>query len=332
MKNINYIFYVGLLAISAANFAACSDEETFDFPGDPYNHVYIQDNSRTFTIVHAPVSSISTLDFKLPLYCNHRVTSAFSVKVEVDNSLVAAYNEKNDTEYAEIPVSALVIENAVIRFEEGGFSSADALHITMNEAVGELRNANGYLIPIKIVSVEDGECKMVENMSTTYIVVNVKEDPDNIYDDAVDQSVKGALVSDRSGWMAIVPEGSTYNPSYYGQPEDMFSEGNTYWYGRTVNTREELPVIINLGKSYLFDGITASYLSNNVSGSWTNKSKIEISSDGTIWKEVGMLSNTNIIQVFYAPVTAQYIKITVPAPTSNSRVTFRCGNFNIYAK
>lgn len=332
MKNMKYIFYVGMLAISAANFAACSDEETYDFPGDPYNHVSIRDNSGTFALVHTPASSISTLDFKMPLYCNHRVTSAFTVKVEVDNSLVAAYNEKNNTEYAEIPASALVIENTVIRFEQGGFSSTDALHITMNEAIGELRNAKGYLIPIKIASVEEGKCKLVENMSTTYVVVNVKEDTDNIYDDAANQNVTGALVNDRSGWMAIVPDGTTYSPSSYGQPEDMFSEGNIYWYGRTVNTREELPVIINLGKSYKFDGMTASYWSYNEYGSWTNKSKIEISSDGTIWKEVGVLSNTNIIQVFYAPVTAQYIKITVPAPTSNTRVTFRCGNFNIYAK
>lgn len=331
MKNIKKIFYTSMLALCVMNFTACSDEETYDFTGDPYNHVYLQSNGGTFTFVHTPVSSISTLDFKLPLYCNHRVTSPFTAKVEVDNSLVAAYNEENNTEYAEVPVSALVLANSVIRFEQGGFVGADTLNITTNEAMSELRNEKGYIIPLRITSVEGPDCKFVESRSTTYVVINVKEDTDNIYDDAAGDLVTGTLVGDRSGWTAIVPDGTTYSPSYYGQPEDMFSEGTTYWYGRTVNTREELPVVINLGKSYTFGGITASYSAYTYT-SWTNKSKIEISGDGTSWEEVGTLSNTSVIQVFYAPVTAQYIRITAPAPTGNSRVTFRCGNFNIYAK
>jgi len=99
MKNIKNIFYVGMLALCTMSFTACSDEETYDFPGDPYNHVYLQDKGGTFTFVHTPISSISTLDLTLPLYCNHRVTSNFIAKVEVDNSLVAAYNEENNTEY-----------------------------------------------------------------------------------------------------------------------------------------------------------------------------------------------------------------------------------------
>ena len=114
MKNIKNIFYVGMLALCTMSFTACSDEETYDFPGDPYNHVYLQDKGGTFTFVHTPISSISTLDLTLPLYCNHRVTSNFIAKVEVDNSLVAAYNEENNTEYAEIPVSSLVMENTEI--------------------------------------------------------------------------------------------------------------------------------------------------------------------------------------------------------------------------
>lgn len=259
--------------------------------------------------------------------------SPFTAKVEIDNSLVGAYNEERKTNYVEIPASALAIENTAIRFEQGKFISANALRITTNKTISELRNPNGYLIPIRITSVEGENCKLVEKMSTTYVVVTVKEDTDNIYDQAGDNNVKGTLVSDRSGWVAIVPEGTTYNPSYYGQPADMFSESSTYWYGRTVNLKEELPVIINLGKPYTFDGITASYsMYGYVYTSWTNKSKVEISSDGTTWQVVGALSNTSIVQAFYAPVTAQYIRITVPAPTNNTRVTFRCGNLNIYAK
>ncbi|HBG42125.1 MAG TPA: carbohydrate-binding protein, partial [Porphyromonadaceae bacterium] len=48
MKNIKNIFYAGLLVLGIISFAACSDEETYDFPGDPYNRVYIPDNSGSY--------------------------------------------------------------------------------------------------------------------------------------------------------------------------------------------------------------------------------------------------------------------------------------------
>ena len=203
--------------------------------------------------------------------------------------------------------------------------SVNELHITTNEAINELRDVNGYLIPIRITAVEGENCKIVDKMSTTYVIVNVKEDTDNIYDDAADELVTGTLVSDRSGWTAIVPDGA--------DAQAMFTESDDYWSGRASAAGEELPVIINFGKSYTFDGISASYsyYGYYTYASWTKSSKIEISGDGTTWEEVGILSNTNIIQVFYAPVTAQYLRITVPS-SSWSRASFSCGNFNIYAK
>jgi hypothetical protein len=64
MKNIKNIFYAGLLVLGIISFAACSDEETYDFPGDPYNRVYIPDNSGSYKIIQTPISSISNLEFE----------------------------------------------------------------------------------------------------------------------------------------------------------------------------------------------------------------------------------------------------------------------------
>ena len=57
MKNIKNIFYVGMLALCTMSFTACSDEETYDFPGDPYNHVYLQDkgNVRSKVLLHLSI-------------------------------------------------------------------------------------------------------------------------------------------------------------------------------------------------------------------------------------------------------------------------------------
>lgn len=327
MKKIRNIFYVGMLALCTVGFGACSEDETYDFPGDPNTHVFLQSNGGTYLFVHTPKLSISTLNFELPLHCNHRAPASFSVKMEVDNSLIAAYNEEHGTEYAEIPASTLTIENSSVRFEQGGLKSVEPLRITANETFNELRNANGYLIPVRISSIEGGDAKLVEGRLTTYVVVNVKEDDDNIYNEAADNSVTGALVSDRSGWTAEAPGAD--------DAAEMFTDNNNYWAARASVGGAELPVTVNLGRSYTFDGIRGSYLLYGyyTYGSWTNNSKIEVSVNGTTWEEVGVLSNTNIIQAFYAPVTGQYIRITVPAPASTwSRATFNCGNFNIYAK
>lgn len=332
MKNRKNLFYIGMFTLCALGFAACSDEETYDVYGDPYNHVYLYDGGNKFNFVHTPVSSISTLDMELPLYCNHKSPKSFSALVEVDNSLVKAYNEANNTEYAEVPISALNIENGEVYFEQGSLVSSNALHITANENIADLRNSNGYVIPLRLVSATN-DVKVVEDRATTYIFVNVSEDTDNIADEAVDP--KGTLVQDRTGWTAIVPEGSTYSTSWNKseEPDYMFSNskepsGAGYWYGRMRN--QEFPVIINLGKAYTFDGMKAYYSYYNYENTtWTNRSLVEISNNGTDWESVGTLSNTNVTQTFYAPVTAQYIKITVPQSYS---AYFRCSDFNIYAK
>lgn len=327
MKKIRNIFYVGMLALCTVSLGACNDEETYDFPGDPYTHVFLQSNGGNYLFVHTPKLSISTLNFELPLHCNHRATTPFSARVEIDNSLIATYNEENGTEYAEMPASALAVENSSVRFEQGGLMSVEPLRITANETFSELRNENGYLIPLRVSSIEGGDAKLVEGRLTTYVVVNVKEDSDNIYDEQADNNVTGTLVSDRSGWTAEAPGA--------GDASEMFTDNSNYWAARASAGGVEMPVTINLGRSYTFDGIRGTYLLYGyyTYASWTNGSKIEVSVDGTTWEEVGVLSNTNIIQVFYTPVTGQYIRITVPAPSSSwSRATFNCGNFNIYAK
>lgn len=134
------------------------------------------------------------------------------------------------------------MENTEIRFEQGGLMSVNELHITTNEAINELRDVNGYLIPIRITAVEGENCKIVDKMSTTYVIVNVKEDTDNIYDDAADELVTGTLVSDRSGWTAIVPDGA--------DAQAMFTESDDYWSGRASLLEKNFPMLLSTLESH----------------------------------------------------------------------------------
>lgn len=329
MKRIRNIFYaIGLLVIGSTTFISCGDEEQYDFPGDPYNHVYMKNNGGTFQFTHTPISHSSTLDFKFPLFCNHRVESGITARIEVDNSLVAAYNAEHETEYAEVPVSALNITNATLSFGAGVFQTADSLHITANDNISELKNGGGYLIPLRITSVEGDDCKIVDNMSTTYIVINVVEDLDKIFDDATNNDIKGSLVSDQSGWIATT-NGTVSEGGYYNyQPLTTLFDGDPSSFSYiTNNNNEDLTLDIDMGKAYTFDAIRLAYNSFNY-GAFTRGMTIQISNDRSSWDMTGTLTKSSADCIFYSPVTARYIRIT--KPSSGWRANLQIGVFNVY--
>lgn len=335
MKNRKNLFCICMLFFGGS-FTACSNEENYDVYGDTYNHVFVENPVNTYSFVHTPEFSASTLNCKLPVYCNHRCRSSFSVRLEVDNSLVADYNEKHGTEYAEVPMALLNIKNSEVQFEPNEeFTSVTSFHVMADGEMSELNAPNGYVIPVKMISINGDGVKMIEERSVAYVFVDVKEDIDNIYDEAATPT--GTLVGDRSEWSVIVPEGTTQVSAAgtYGGPECMYTGvDDKYWYGRSINKNESLPVIFNLGKPYTFDGLRSSYSSYGYeSGTWNDDNiKIEIGNDGVTWEEVGIIVNrSSFIQTFYFPVTAQYVRITMPA-SARARSVFRCGNFNIYAK
>jgi len=332
MKNIKNIFYAGILVLCVVGIAACSDDDTYyDFPGDPYNHIFMQNSSGgSYMFVHTPVSSLSTLDFKLPLHCNHRAASDISVTVEVDNSLIAAYNEENGTEYAAVSVSSLTIENTSVRIQQGAFVSIDSLHIVANDAIGDLRNENGYLIPIKISSIEGNDCKIVEDRSITYVIVTVKEDTDNINDDATVSNITGALVADQTGWSATTT-GTVSSSSYYYPIETLF-DGDIATYCYISSSTADINLDIDMGKSYTFDGIKLSYgySSTYEYSSLASGMTIYSSNDGVTWNLIGTMTKSATFCAFYAPVTTRYVRIVKPKGTYST--TLYGGVFNVYAK
>lgn len=337
MKIKSYLSFTAAALLGSLMLGACSDEEYADVYGERENAVYINNGDRSYTIVHLPEYSVSSLNYKLELHCNHKATSDFIATVTVDNSLIAQYNEEHETDYAELPSGVLNIENKTMNFKKGTFVSSEALHITATGTLEACRNEGGYLLPIRIESVNGSGVKLADTNTTAYVVLNVMADDDNICDTKTVPF--GEVVEDRSQWNAIVPEGTTWSTSTQisAEPNNMFNAEKDYsvarnlqyWQGRSL-PQQELPVIIDLGKPYTFDGLYADY---NKSGfndvtSWTNGSLIEISDDRTVWQQVGHLSNTEITQAFHTAVTARYIRITVSP--SGYYAYFRCGNFNIY--
>jgi hypothetical protein len=327
MKNI---FYIGMLALSIASLTACSEEEeTYDFPGDPYNRVYLVDKSNAYKIVQTPISTVSTLNFETPLKCTQKATENIKATVEIDNSMIAAYNEEHETDYEAIPASALVIENATMNIPAGDMATMDTLRIKLSEnydVTKDLKSEKGYLIPLRLTTTEGGASQPSSNIFSTHLIVTVTED--NVNHTAVESDITGTLVADQTGWSATT-NGTVM--AYYQPLTTLFDDDPSSYCGIS-NSTESLNLDIDMGKPYTFDAIALwySYYSYYEYGSLSSGMTICTSNDGTSWQSAGEITGTLKFCVFYAPVTARYIRLV--KPRTSSTVSLMGGIFNVYAK
>ena len=326
MKMKKNILYVSMLVIFMISIVACSDEKEYDFPGDPYNRVYMNDNSGSYKIVQTPISTVSNLSYETIVKCTQKPSEIIKVKVEVDNSMIGAYNEKNGTNYEALPSSALLFENSEMNILAGDMQSEDTLRLRLTEdesVLKTLNSQNGYLIPLRLTKTEGGNSQVSTNIYYSYLSVTVTED--NINHDASENDITGTLVQDQTGWSATT-NGTLL--SWYDPIESLF-DGNkeTYCY---ISSGTDLNLDINLDKQYTFDALTL-YYGFSWGGDYSSLSsgmKIFISNDGVSWKLAGEISGSSKVCVFYAPLTAQYVRIV----KSGSNNNIIAGIFNVYAK
>lgn len=331
MKNRKNLFYTTMFAICALAFAACGDDETYDVYGDPYNRVYILDNSRSYKIVQTPVSTISNVDFTWEAKCSQKASGDIKVMVMVDNSLIDDYNEEHETEFEALPAEAVVMENAEMTIPAGKMNVTDALHIRLTDdsnILSTLKSEKGYIIPLRLVSAEGGDSQLSTNMiAPSFLTVTVTED--NINHEATRYAGTGTLVADQSGW-SVTTNGSVRT---WCDPIESIFDGDYQTYCYINNRSGELYLDIDMGKAYTFDGIkmtTSKY--DKEGGAFASGMIVSTSDNGTDWKSQGEIENDAEACVFYAPLTARYIRVTVPYPGGWYSASLQCGVFNIYAK
>lgn len=337
MKNRKNLFYIGMFTFCAFGFAACSDEETYDVYGDPYNRVYTLDNSQAYKIVQTPISTISNVDYKWPVKCSKKANGDIKVKVVVDNSLIAAYNDEHGTEYEAMPAEALLLENMEMTIPSGNMVVGDTAHVQLTDNANiltSLKSEKGYIIPLRLESVQGGNSQLSTNvLEPTFITVTVTED--NMNHDVTQYTGTGTLVADQTGWSATT-NGSVY--SWYDPIESVF-DGDYRTYCYITNRSGELTLDIDMGKSYTFDGIkmtTSGYdyttYEEAETGAFSAGMTVSTSANGTDWKTQGEIENAAEACVFYAPLTARYIRISVPNSGGWYGASLQCGIFNVYAK
>lgn len=308
-------------------FYACSDNDSFDVNGDPYNRVYIVDRANSYKIIQTGMSSIVDMKYELPLKCSKKASGNIRGTIEVDNSLIEAYNKEHGTNYEAMPASALIIENSVMNIPTGAMVATDTLRITMTKdqsILSGLSSEKGYLVPLRLTSVEGGDSHISSNLVSAYLIVNIS---DNVVNhDATQSNITGTLVTDQTGWSATT--NATVSGSY--QPLSYLFTPATSSYCYMYNTSADgLILSINMNKPYTFDAITLHRSTSTAS--LTSGMVIYTSNDGITWKSIGELTKSSTFCVFYEPITTQYIRIIKPKAASGN-TTLYASRFNIYAK
>lgn len=336
MKNRKNLFYTTVFVISTFVFAACGDDETYDVYGDPYNRVYVLDNSQSYKIVQTPISTINDVDFMWEAKCTQKASGDIKVIITVDNDLIDAYNEEHGTTFEAMPTEAITFENTEMVIPAGEMVVTDAFHLKLTDNVNtlsSLKSEKGYIIPLRLVSIEGGGAQLSTNMvSPSFLTVTVTED--NMNHEVTQYIGTGALVVDQSGWSAT----TNGDVQTWCEPIESIFDGDNQSYCYILNDTGDLWLDVDMGKSYSFDGIkmtTSDYDyetgTEKEIGAFATGMTVSTSNNGTDWKLQGEIKNDAEACVFYAPLTARYIRITVPKSIWYDAY-LQCGVFNVYAK
>lgn len=238
------------------------------------------------------------------------VATDWTSTFEVDNSLVASYNEAHGTEYAALPADALAaLEITSNVIAKGQTSSTDNIKVSLPDNIAQALDKS-YIIPLRLKTTYDGKTYQEED-DVVYILIDISTSLVN--KGAARSAIPGQEipVANMASW--------TITPGSIGDFADNDTESGS---GIDSNT----PFVIDMQEVKNVGGIGLQGLYANYGVSWfgINSCKLELSEDGTDWTDAGtasfddMSSDNNGYQYFvlYGAVPARYVRLTVASLSS----------------
>lgn len=154
MKLKNIFMLSGALFLGTVATVSCSEDEAYDFEGVNTNLVYVDQtvsNVKECTIYHTPVGSYGDVSTSIKVRTQYRPTDSLRISAVADNSLVAAYNEENGTQYAEVP-EAVVKAAQITTIGIGAATSLDttSVKVSIPETAYPSLTASEYLLPVRL--------------------------------------------------------------------------------------------------------------------------------------------------------------------------------------
>ncbi len=155
--------FLSILSFGLVALSSCTEGDDFDYGK---NVVYITGTEITpvtkFVVEDTPSS------YAITASATAKVTHDVNVRFAIDNSLVDAYNEKNNTNYYAIPDGTVAIENSDVVIKAGkSFSTPVTVKVISTEAFADGRV---YVIPVTIEQVDGLE--LLKPSKTIYLQIS----------------------------------------------------------------------------------------------------------------------------------------------------------------
>ena len=247
-------------------------------------------------IVNTPVGVFGGVDSKFTVSLKASVYTDVQLSAEIDNSLIAAYNEENGTSYEALPsdfASALRVNAATIK---SGELSGDVAVTMDSEKAKQL--SGSYIVPMHIaMTYSDGTKKVFDE--PVYTTIGVKETLIN--DNAT--SIPGTK-GDVKTYSVVSAE--NLDPEEFS---GLFSDDwNASW--PFLEKKETAAFTVDLGAE---KNLVAFNIDNYVGKEYT----LYFSNDGNTWKEIGSTAGHTAVYdrstweqayVMYGAVKCRYIK------------------------
>lgn len=294
------------------------------------DYVYTEgSDTKNCAIVTTPVGVFGGIDAEFNVSVRANNDAQFTVKGEIDNSLVAEYNSEHGTSYETLPTdvaSKLQITDGTIA--SGKLTTSPGLKVTdPTNAANSL--SGSYLLALKRTFVyPNGQTAELPN---AYVVVETKTS--FINDDATQiVGTKG----DGSAWKAIDCS-SNLNPSNFS---NLVSGGWSAYWSIDSKDMDYATFTVDLGEEKSLCGF---YL-----GSYVLKNfEVEVSKDNKTWTQIGDTNGHHYVSkydydtyeqyseyVLYGSIGCRYVKFKAHFNTSgyywNSSWGRRFNDFGLY--
>lgn len=261
-------------------------------------------------IVKTPVGTFGSVSAQYGTTIKAAVATDWTSTFEVDNSLVASYNEAHNTEYAALPADALAaLEITSNVIAKGQTSSTANIKVSLPDNIAQALDKS-YIIPLRLKTTYDGKTYQEED-DVVYILIDISTSLIN----------KGAARSAIPGQEIPVANMASWTITP-GSLADFTD--NSSFSGSDIDSNTPFVIDMQEVKNVGGIGLQGLYANYGVSSYGISSCKLELSEDGNNWTEAGtasydeMSSDNNGYQyvVLYGAVPARYVRLTLSARSS----------------
>ena len=294
MKNIfqHRFAFIGLfVALCAISFSSCSDDESYDFPGNS-GKVYVRMQSSNMVNSIANVLDMKVCKTKFgtfgggsvsfPVRSTVPVKGETSVTLGIDNSLIDAYNAKNGTECKALDASIFTLSEQNLVIGNGQMRSEKELEIAIAPAKINSLELGDYLVPVRLMGVT-GAMEVSAEWSVVYLHVSVVDDP------------YGIPMADRANWEVVDFSSQEVNGENAPASNVLDGDNSSIWHTEWSNSQPNPPhhITIDMGTVRHMAGFQ--YVTRSSGAGCPMELVVEISTDNAVWNEVGRYGQDELV-------------------------------------